>query len=68
MFIHGTITKTLQDGTKAKADYMIDLAKGELIQVGGEAEIVAEDIDLIMDMMTSGKEMFGDEEEEEEQT
>ncbi len=63
MIIHGTITKKLPDGTDAECAYVIDLAKGECVQVGGEAEIVAEDIDLIMEMMSMGKDMFGDAEE-----
>lgn len=62
MHIHGTITKTLDDGTEAEAHYMIDTDKGELIQVGGEAEIQAEDIDLIMDMMGRTQTHAGDEE------
>lgn len=59
--IFGSITKTLPDGSEAKADYMIDTDKGELVQVGGEAEIVAEDIDLISAMMQSAAEMEDDE-------
>lgn len=66
MIIHGTIKKTLDDGTVAECSYMIDLAKGELVQIGGEADIVAEDIDLIMDMISSGKEMFGEDSQEQE--
>jgi hypothetical protein len=62
VIIHGTITKTLPSGEKAECSYMIDLAKGELVQIGGEADIVAEDIDLIMDMISTGKEIFGEEE------
>lgn len=64
MIIHGTITKKLPDGTAAECAYVIDLAKGELVQLGGEAEIVAEDVDLIMAMMSSGKELFGEDAEE----
>jgi hypothetical protein len=62
MMIHGTITKTLDDGTEAECAYMIDTDKGELIQVGGEAEIVAEDIDLIAAMLLFGQEQSPDEE------
>lgn len=52
MMIHGTITKTLDDGTEAEAHYMIDTDTGQVVQVGGEAQIVAEDIDIIKFMMT----------------
>lgn len=51
MMIHGTITKKLDDGTEAEAHYMIDTDTGDLVQVGGEAQIVAEDIDIIKFMM-----------------
>jgi hypothetical protein len=49
--IHGTISQTLDDGSVVEAHYMIDTEKGELVQVGGEGEITAEDIDLIKSMM-----------------
>lgn len=51
MIVTGTITKKRPDGTEATADWLIDTDKGELVQVGGDAEIVAEDIDLIVGMM-----------------
>lgn len=59
MIIHGTITQKMPDGTDAECAYVIDLAKSELVQVGGESEITAENVDLIMEMMSLGKEMFG---------
>lgn len=52
MMIHGTITKQLDDGTEAEAHYMIDTDTGDVVQVGGEAQICAEDIDIIKFMMT----------------
>ena len=51
MMIHGTITKTLDDGSTAEAHYMIDTDTGDLVQVGGEAHIEADEIDLIKSMM-----------------
>ena len=50
--INGTITKKRPDGTEAQCAFLIDLDEGTLVQVGGDAEIVAEDIDLIIAMMT----------------
>ncbi len=51
MILTGTLTKKKDDGTKASCEWMIDLEKGELVQVGGEGELVAEDIDLIMEIL-----------------
>ncbi len=47
MIVHGTISKKLDNGDKAECAYMYDTEKNELIQVGGEGHISAEDIDLI---------------------
>ena len=47
MILTGTITKTLPDGREVHCDWMIDTEKAQLIQIGGEGELVAEDIDLI---------------------
>lgn len=51
MIISGTITKKLPSGEACECSYMIDTTKGTLVQIGGEADIVAEDIDLIAGMM-----------------
>lgn len=47
MIINGTITRTLPDGTKAEADFMVDTETNAVVQVGGDADITAENIDLI---------------------
>ena len=54
MWITGTITKSLPDGTEASADYIIDTDEQTVVQVGGEAHITAEDIDIIQFMMFTG--------------
>lgn len=51
MIISGTITKQLPNGTDAVCSYMIDTELGTLVQLGGEADIVAEDIDLIAELL-----------------
>ena len=51
LIVHGTISKKLETGDRAECAYMYDTEKNELIQVGGEAYINAEDIDLIQAMI-----------------
>ena len=55
MIINGTITKKLPDGTESVCSYMVDTELGTLVQLGGEADIVAEDIDLIAEFMQLGR-------------
>lgn len=50
MIVAGTITKQLDDGSEAHADWMLDTETGQIVQVGGEAHITAEEIDLIKGM------------------
>lgn len=49
--MHGTISKKLDNCEQAERAYMYDTEKNELIQVGGEDHISAEDIDLIQAMI-----------------
>ena len=51
LIVHGTISKKLDNGDQAECAYMYDTEKNELIQVGGEGHISAEDIDLIQAMI-----------------
>lgn len=48
MIITGTITKN-----GATAHYLVDTEAGTLTQIGGDATITAEDIDLLCGMMTT---------------
>lgn len=48
-----SITKKRPDGSIATADILVDTAAGTVTQVGGDAEITAEDIDLVIAMMTT---------------
>lgn len=65
MMIHGTLTQTLDDGTEVEAHYMIDTDKAELVQVGGEGTISAEDNEILMAMLAYAQASAGDEDEEE---
>lgn len=53
MIISGSISKDRPDGTQVTADYLADTEAGTIVQVGGDAEITAEDIDLIQALATT---------------
>ena len=56
----------MPDGTEAEAAYMFDTDTGELVQVGGEGQITAEEIDLIKGIMEHAAEVNEADEEEAE--
>ena len=58
MMIHGTITKTLPDGTENEAHYIVDTDKNEFVRVGGEADITDDDINEVMSILSPGG-LFG---------
>lgn len=52
--ITGSLRKKLPDGREVSCEWMIDLTAGTLVQIGGEGELVAEDVDLIAAMLEAG--------------